>query len=98
LALAGNFLIALFISRFLAIARKNIEQCRDGNPGQSQGWFKPYSISLRKKGAGETVRHFCAQARPRRFDGLAARADRRQMGYAGLWPECARRSQFGRIC
>jgi len=36
LALAGNFLIALFISRFLAIARKNIEQCRNGNPGQSQ--------------------------------------------------------------
>jgi hypothetical protein len=28
-----------------------------------QGWFKPYSISLRKKGAAESVRHFCAQAR-----------------------------------
>jgi len=83
LALAGNFLIALIISRFLAIARKNIEQCRDGNPGQSQGWFKPYSISLRKKGAGETVRHFCAQPRPRRFSDLLPGADHRRMGYAG---------------
>jgi hypothetical protein len=24
-------------------------------------WFKPYSFSCRKKGAVETVRHFCAR-------------------------------------
>jgi hypothetical protein len=63
LAPARNFLIALIISQFLAIGPQEYQQRRDGNPGQPQGWFKPYSICLRKKGAEETVRHFCAQAR-----------------------------------
>jgi len=64
-ALARNFLIA----HSSPTSRDLIAPVKDdagiGNPGLSLGWFKPYSISLRKEGAEETVRHFCAQAEGR---------------------------------
>src|SRR5689334_13986475 len=62
LASARKFLIALFVSQFLAAVPTRItNNAGTGIPTVSR-WFKPYSFSLRKKGAEETVRHFCAQA------------------------------------
>ncbi|MER8373426.1 hypothetical protein NKG99_19795 [Mesorhizobium sp. M1409] len=65
LAFARKFLIALIVSQFLAaVATRITNNAGTGIPTVSS-WFKPYSFSLRKKGAGKTVRHFCAQARMR---------------------------------
>jgi hypothetical protein len=45
-----------------------------GNPIGCLGWFKSHSHSYRKKGAEQTVRHFCATIRRnRRLCGKAAR-------------------------
>jgi hypothetical protein len=60
-ALARNFLIALSSPTSRDLIAPIREDAGIGNPGLSLGWFKPYSISLRKEGAEETVRHFCAQ-------------------------------------
>jgi hypothetical protein len=60
LALARNFLIALIVSQFLAIVPARITNNAGTGIPTVSSWFKPYSFSLRKKGAGETVRHFCA--------------------------------------
>jgi hypothetical protein len=65
LALARNFLIALSSPASRDLVAPITDAAGIGNPGLSLGWFKPYSISLRKKGAEETVRHFCAQAEGR---------------------------------
>ncbi|WP_245462307.1 hypothetical protein, partial [Mesorhizobium sp. M7A.F.Ca.CA.001.11.2.1] len=63
LAFARKFLIALIVSQFLAVVPTRITNNAGTGIPTVSSWFKPYSFSLRKKGADETVRHFCAQAR-----------------------------------
>src|SRR5262245_54056786 len=67
LAPARIFLIALFIShiqRERAYPR-TLSHTGTGIPAHAAA-FKPYSLSDRKKGAPETVRHFCARSGPLR--------------------------------
>jgi hypothetical protein len=59
---AKNFFFALIIS---PATRPQVQGPAERESPTVRFWFKPYSFSRRKKGAAESVRHFCAQSMAR---------------------------------